>query len=53
MSQIIERIEKELILREATQDIKLETSYCNKCGVNHYENIGTYVCIKCGQDNRN
>lgn len=48
--QAIARLDKELILREATNDIKLETSNCNTCGFNHYSNIGTYICAKCGNN---
>lgn len=37
-------------MRERTNDIKVETSYCTSCGHNHYENIGTRTCVKCGNN---
>lgn len=39
---------KVIVMREATNDTKLETSYCKSCGHNHYMNIGTRTCVKCG-----
>lgn len=39
-----------IIMRERTEDMKLETTYCNKCHYNHYENIGETKCQKCGEN---
>lgn len=43
-------ISDEVVMRERTNDIKVETSYCTSCGHNHYENIGTRTCVKCGNN---
>ena len=43
-------LKRDLIMRERTDDIKVETTYCNSCGFNHYSNIGTKTCAKCGED---
>lgn len=42
-----------IVLRERTEDIKLETSRCEQCRKSDYRNIGTYTCVTCGKDNRN
>lgn len=41
---------EQIIIRERTKDIKVETTYCTNCGHNHYENIGTKICVKCGEN---
>lgn len=46
-NQIVKQVAK-IELRERTQDIKLETTYCTSCGHNHFGNIGTKTCVKCG-----
>ena len=40
----------ELIMRESTGNIAIETSYCSSCGFNHWSNIGQLKCERCGQD---
>jgi len=45
-----EIINKELVMREATNYIKVETTYCTNCKHNHYENIGSIICKKCGKN---
>lgn len=42
--------DRKIIMRERTEDINLETTYCSECGFNHYSNIGTKKCAKCGKD---
>ena len=49
-TQTKERINKELIIRYRTQNIKKETSYCKHCGFNHYSNIGYIQCQNCGKE---
>jgi hypothetical protein len=39
-----------LVMRERTDDVRLETTYCQNCGFNHYANIGTLRCVQCGHD---
>lgn len=39
-----------LVIRTATENIKLETTYCTSCGFNHYTNIGYILCAKCGKN---
>ena len=39
-----------LVERERTQNVKFETTYCTKCGFNHYTNIGHLTCAKCGDE---
>jgi hypothetical protein len=41
---------EQLVMRERTDNINLETTYCRHCGFNHYENIGVLTCVKCGKD---
>jgi hypothetical protein len=48
--KIINIIDKELIMRERSDDIKLETTYCANCGYNHYNNIGSKTCVNCGKN---
>lgn len=49
MTNSQDRHHGKLIIREATSDWKLETSYCSKCKFNNYTNIGHLTCAKCGQ----
>ena len=44
----IERIERELVMREATGDFR-DSSYCKSCGHNNGDNIGKVECVKCGK----
>lgn len=39
-----------LIMRERTQNIRLETSYCRSCKCNTFRNIGALVCVNCGNE---
>lgn len=50
MTNFFNRQPGHLIERERTNNIKVETSYCAKCGFNHYTNIGHLTCTKCGND---
>lgn len=43
-----EILNKELVMRTATNNYKIETSYCTSCKFNHYSNIGHENCVKCG-----
>lgn len=38
------------LMRERTQDIRLETTYCRHCKFNHWSNIGHLECVKCGNE---
>jgi predicted RNA-binding Zn-ribbon protein involved in translation (DUF1610 family) len=44
----IKFIDKNITMRFATTDIKLETMRCGKCGFTDFTNIGQYNCAKCG-----
>ena len=44
----LERVEKELVLRERTWDFR-DSTYCKSCGCNHMDNIGKTECVKCGK----
>ncbi len=39
-----------LVIRERTENIQLETTYCKNCKFNNYENIGRIKCIKCNKN---
>lgn len=41
---------KEIELRESTENIKLETSYCSKCKDTSFLNIGQLKCAICGEN---
>lgn len=45
----LELLDKELVLRESTGNIRLETTYCGSCGKNDHENIGHENCQGCGE----
>ena len=52
--QITNKIEEKplpkLVMRDATDNIKLETEYCSKCKKTNINNIGTLVCVNCNKD---
>lgn len=43
------KAEPRLVLRDRTENIALETTYCRHCGFNHYRNIGVLECVKCSK----
>jgi hypothetical protein len=40
----MDRVNKELVMRDSTDDVDLETSYCQTCKTSDYRNIGKYTC---------
>lgn len=39
-----------LIMRYATDNVLLETTYCRECKANAPHNIGRLTCVRCGKN---
>lgn len=42
--------DRKIVIRERTEDIDIETTYCKSCKFNHFSNIGRKTCAKCGEN---